>query len=79
MESNGKIPDENEKFGGGVSRTSSPQLQERVAKAATILDACISKHVEILRTLATSEGGLVSDDLRRQACSCHLRRLVDQR
>jgi hypothetical protein len=39
----------------------------RYAKATRILDACRWKDTEILRALATSEGGLVSDEVRRQA------------
>lgn len=41
-------------------------------KVANIVDACKWKDIEKLRISATSEGGLVSDDIRRQACSCHL-------
>lgn len=38
------------------------------AKAAKILDACRWKDIETLRALAASEGGLLSDELRSQAC-----------
>ncbi len=38
------------------------------AKAAKILEACRWKDAETLRSLAASEGGLLSDELRRQAC-----------
>jgi len=50
-----------------------PSLQQKdlAAKAAKIRDACRRKDVEALRALSTSAGGLVSDDVRRQACSCH--------
>jgi TBC1 domain family member 20 len=37
-------------------------------KAVSILDACKWKDTDTLRALASSEGGLLSDELRRQAC-----------
>jgi hypothetical protein len=37
-------------------------------KATSILDACRWKDTDTLRALAASEGGLLSDELRRQAC-----------
>lgn len=49
------------------TRASSPSPQD--AKAVQILDACRWKDTETLRTLAVSEGGLISDELRRQACN----------
>jgi hypothetical protein len=72
MEPNGRVPEENEKI-GDLSRTASPSPQEKARdeKATKVLDACKKKDVEVLRIFATSEGGLVSDDVRRQACSCH--------
>jgi hypothetical protein len=81
MESNGKVPEENEKVAEDIScspPTPSPEQKRRNAKATTILEACKRKDIEALRTLATSEGGLVSDDVRRQACSCHPQRLVNR-
>jgi TBC1 domain family member 20 len=39
-----------------------------LAKTANILEACRWKDVERLQALAASDGGLLSDDLRRQAC-----------
>jgi hypothetical protein len=81
MESNGKVPGENEKFGDDISRfpsAASPEQQRRDAKATTILESCKFKDIDALRTLATSEGGLVSDDVRRQACSCHPEWLENQ-
>jgi hypothetical protein len=50
--------------------TPSPSSIARDAKVATIREACRWKEVEKLRALATSEGGLVLDEVRRQACSC---------
>jgi len=72
METNGILPEQNEKA-RVPSRTPSPSPEEgaRDAKAAKILDACKKKDIENLRILATSGGGLVSDNIRRQACSCH--------
>jgi hypothetical protein len=37
-------------------------------KAVSILDACKWKDTDTLRALAVSEGGLLSDELRHQAC-----------
>lgn len=76
MESDGKHADENEKEKlEASSRTLSPALKHehecRDAKAAKILEACEGKDIEALRTLATAEGGLVSDEVRRLACSYH--------
>lgn len=45
--------------------------QEQQAKVAAIIEACRWKDVEALRLLATSKGGLISDELRREACSCY--------
>ncbi|TVY21397.1 GTPase-activating protein gyp10 [Lachnellula arida] len=65
MESDGRVAEEDEKK-PAISRTSSQQ-QKYNAKAPKILEACKWKDVHKLRALATSEGGLLSDDLRRQA------------
>jgi len=61
------------------SRTSltSSTIEQRNAKVAEILDACKWKDLDLLRTLAASESGLVSDDVRRQACSCYDATLQD--
>jgi hypothetical protein len=69
MEPNGIALEENEKV-KAPSRTPSPTPQEKArdAKAATILDACKGGDVNALRILATLEGGLISDEVRRQAC-----------
>lgn len=37
-------------------------------KAAKIVDACKWRDTDTLRALAASEGGLLSDELRHQAC-----------
>ncbi|KAE8450542.1 hypothetical protein EG329_006273 [Mollisiaceae sp. DMI_Dod_QoI] len=68
MEPNGRDAEEKEKLTAS-SRTPSPSpsRDSRNAKAAKILEACEGKDIETLRKLATSEGGLVSDDVRRQA------------
>ena len=73
MDPDGTLPKENGKVEGNISRTSSPSPEQkrRDAKATAILEACKWRDIETLRTFATSEGGLVSDDVRRQACSCH--------
>jgi hypothetical protein len=73
MEPNGILPEETEKLAEDLSRPSSPSPEQRNrdAKAATILEVCKWKDVDALRALAASEGGLISDDVRRQACSYH--------
>jgi hypothetical protein len=52
---------------------SSPPVRstEHNAKAVSILDACKGGDITTLRTLAASEGGLVSDEVRRHACQCY--------
>ncbi|KHJ35722.1 putative gtpase-activating protein gyp10 [Erysiphe necator] len=45
----------------------SPHPEKYQDKVSKILQACKGKHLKTLRELATSEGGLVSDFLRRQA------------
>ncbi|TVY29467.1 TBC1 domain family member 20, partial [Lachnellula hyalina] len=65
MESDGKVAEEYEKK-PTILRTSSQQ-QKHNAKAAKILEACKWKDIHTLKALATSEGGLLSDDLRCQA------------
>jgi hypothetical protein len=72
MESNGKItghpsPGEDPKTESDHSAQDSSPTKENTKKTQ-ILDACRLKETEILRTLAVSEGGLITDDLRRQAC-----------
>ncbi len=59
------------------SRSPSPARKKLLAKAAEILETCQQKDLDTLRMLAISEGGLVSDEVRRQACSCHQVRLLD--
>lgn len=75
MEPNGTLVEEGEKPEDlpGDPAVSSPLLRsrERNAKATSILEACKWKDITTLRTLATSEGGLVSDELRRLACQCY--------
>ncbi|PSS25672.1 hypothetical protein M430DRAFT_134332 [Amorphotheca resinae ATCC 22711] len=66
MEFSGTIPEENANTRGSAG-SSPPQDEERVAKAKGILEACRWKDVETLRALSTSKGGLLSDDIRRQA------------
>lgn len=74
MEPNGKITDDInegkiklEVF--DVTETVSDQVSQRFeAKAADILEACKWKDTQRLRDLAVSEGGLLSDEIRRQAC-----------
>lgn len=71
MESNGRVVQEREE-GSDASRalSASPARIKLDGKVTRIRDACRWKDIETLRKLATSEGGLVSDEIRRQACSC---------
>lgn len=72
MEPNGRVAEENgrsEDYPGALSP--SPRSKKHNAKLASILEACKWRDIATLKTLATSEGGLVSDDVRRQACSCY--------
>jgi len=41
-------------------------------KTRDILDACDKRQLSRLRTLATTSGGLVSDEVRRIACWCSI-------
>jgi hypothetical protein len=69
MEPSGRATEKNTEL-ADPSPPPSPSLDEkgRDAKASQILDACRRRDVETLRVLSTSEGGLVSDEVRRQAC-----------
>lgn len=52
-----------------ASETNTADIPERDSeKTATILEACRWKDLESLRKLATSDGGLLNDELRRKAC-----------
>jgi hypothetical protein len=66
MEPSGIKAEENEK--PDISFEKKPE-KPHDAKAIAIQEACKWKDIEALRDLATSERGLVSDELRRQACS----------
>jgi hypothetical protein len=73
MEPNGIVLEENEKVKPpprtpSPTLSSTPQEKARDAKAAKIHDACRGGDVNTLRILAISEGGLISDEVRRQAC-----------
>lgn len=69
MEMNGKVLDgvKEELDEDTRSRKSSFSSTQQV-KAAKILESCKWKDTRTLRALAASEGGLLSDELRRQAC-----------
>lgn len=74
MEPNGKIADDTKREEtklevSSVAETISYQVPEQLeSKAADILDACKWKDTQRLRDLAVSEAGLLSDEIRRQAC-----------
>lgn len=55
-----------------IEHVHSEKYQDKVPR---ILKACKGKHLNTLRELAISEGGLVSDSLRCQACSSYKRKL----
>lgn len=76
MESN-EQPIKEEKSSASSSRASSrspshsikeKQPQEPTEKEVKILEACKWKDLEAIRELATSKDGLISDEVRRQAC-----------
>ena len=70
MEPNGQPIEEPKGSGSRPNSISPSQLDEKhTTKSAEILDACTSLDLARLRELATSDGGLVSDDIRRRACS----------
>lgn len=54
--------------GSAKSTTTLKDHHVEEAKVAKILEACRWKDLEKLRELALSESGLVSDELRHQAC-----------
>lgn len=74
MESVEKITAENQTVVGDspISRAaemdSNQLLQSHGQKSKHIEEACQWKDTQRLRDLAVSEGGLVSDDIRRRAC-----------
>jgi len=72
MEPNGKVGEERGQLSDAPRTLSPPHLKKRDEKADTIRNACKWKDLDALRTSATSEGGLISDDVRRQACSYYL-------
>jgi hypothetical protein len=56
----------------GVEAESKPKglTEKQLDKQTRIEDACRWKDLETLRALGCSEGGFLTDELRRQACSC---------
>ena len=72
MEQDGRTMDEKKgdvKVKLEASETNTAEMPERDSeKAAAILEACKWKDLDSLRKLATSEGGLLTDELRRKAC-----------
>jgi len=52
-----------------ASWRSEPLSATERAKVRDILEACRDHHLIALRDLATSEGGLVEDEIRRTACT----------
>jgi len=82
MEPNGRLIEEDEKsellLSDPADLLPSPRSNERNAKVADIRKACTWKDITALRALATSEGGLVSDEVRRLACSCYRGSLLFQ-
>lgn len=72
MEPHGRTTDEKKedvhlKFEASETYTTDIPTQGS-KKTADILEACECKDIESLRQLATSEGGLLTDELRRKAC-----------
>lgn len=54
-----------------------PLSQNERTKVQLILQACADRDLVALRELATSEGGLVEDEIRRTACMSLLQALID--
>jgi hypothetical protein len=83
MESVGNGPRENEAAEHADGSASSPSRPEDVkkdpdvVKQARILEACRWKDIDGLRALAVSEAGLISDELRCQACRYPLSSMLD--
>lgn len=48
-------------------------VQDTTTKRQRISQACVDREIDILRKLATSEGGLIDDEVRRTACMSYLR------
>ena len=67
MEPDGFIADETKKRADLSSSPEGDKYDD--AKTSKIRDAIQWRDLETLRALATSEGGFVSDEVRRQACS----------
>jgi len=67
MEFDGVL-DENEKLG---SISPSLEFSGRSLKIVKAREAIKRQDLKTLRELAASEGGLLLDDIRRQACSCY--------
>ena len=51
-----------------ATKTDVPVLEQRAAKIESIVIACNEGHASLIADLATSDGGLLSDELRRRAC-----------
>lgn len=71
MEQDGRTMDEKKEVQVKLeaSETHTTYIPEKDSeKTAAILEACKCKDLESLRKLATSEGGLLTDELRRKAC-----------
>ena len=69
MELNEKVSEEQPTTGGSSpAAPQRPHENGHSTKAIQILDACRRKDVDGLRALSTSDGGLVSDDVRCHAC-----------
>jgi len=46
--------------------------ERNTAKVKQILDACAENDFDAVAALATSDGGLVEDNVRRIACNCSI-------
>ncbi|TAQ91208.1 hypothetical protein B7494_g396 [Chlorociboria aeruginascens] len=68
MDPDGSVsPKEEEKIEAARTPSPSPEQKQHDEKLAKILDACRWEDAEMLRALATSEGGFLSDNARQQA------------
>jgi hypothetical protein len=71
MESTDRGDGDIEKLKRSLSSSSLAYDTKDDPKVTKILEACKWQDLEALRIYAESEGGLISDEVRRLACSCH--------
>jgi hypothetical protein len=81
METGEKVADESQALLGDFETSRAVKMDHNNhyrAKASHIEEACRWKDTQGLRDLAVSEAGLLSDEIRRQACQCPYERLRER-